>query len=117
MKPRTRRAGPARRLPPRANAPVPWIGRPRFLHLLLVLTSLLVPFAIRADTLETPEPELTATGRATIYQDDLAGARERAVQAALVRGLEEASADEELSDEVLDADDDLVTPPAATASA
>jgi hypothetical protein len=31
---------------------------------------------------------LTASGRATIYHDDLAGARERAVQAALVRGLE-----------------------------
>lgn len=41
-----------------------------------------------AQALKAPEPVVTATGRATIYHDDLAGARERAVQAALVRGLE-----------------------------
>jgi len=41
-----------------------------------------------AESLQAPPPTLTASGRASIYHDDLAGARERAVQAALVRGLE-----------------------------
>lgn len=44
--------------------------------------------AVAAAELEPPDPTLVATGRATIYHDDVAGARERAVQAALVRGLE-----------------------------
>jgi len=43
---------------------------------------------IAAAELAPPSPTLTATGRAAIYHDDLAGARERAVRAALVRGLE-----------------------------
>lgn len=37
---------------------------------------------------EPPAPTLVATGRAAIYHGDLAGARERAVRAALLRGLE-----------------------------
>lgn len=36
-----------------------------------------------------PSPTLTVSGRATIYHDDLAGARERAVEGALIRALEQ----------------------------
>ncbi len=41
-----------------------------------------------AGTLQSPSPVVTAEGRATIYHGDLAGARERAVRAGMVRALE-----------------------------
>ena len=42
----------------------------------------------QAGDLGRPSPVVTVTGRAAIYHGDLAGARERAVRAALVRALE-----------------------------
>jgi hypothetical protein len=44
--------------------------------------------AAHAAELRPPSPTLRAEGRAAIYHEDLAGARERAVRAALIRGLE-----------------------------
>jgi len=41
-----------------------------------------------AGGLDAPSPVVTVEGRAAIYHNDVAGARERAVRAALVRGLE-----------------------------
>lgn len=47
-----------------------------------------LPAITPADELQPPSPTLAVSGRAAIYHEDLAGARERAVRAALVRGLE-----------------------------
>ena len=44
--------------------------------------------AFAGSEMPSPSPTLEVAGRATIYHDDLAGARERAVRAALLRGLE-----------------------------
>ena len=60
--------------------------RPRILAAVTVGCLAAAPSA--AAELPSPEPTLTATGRAAIYHDDTAGARERAVHAALIRGLE-----------------------------
>ena len=60
--------------------------RPRILAAVTVGCLAAAPSA--AAELPSPEPTLTATGRAAIYHDDVAGARERAVHAALIRGLE-----------------------------
>ncbi len=53
---------------------------------LAVITAL--PTAVSADQIRPPSPTLQVSGRAAIYHEDLAGARERAVRAALIRGLE-----------------------------
>jgi len=47
-----------------------------------------LPAIASADGLQPPPPALEVSGRAAIYHEDLAGARERAVRAALIRGLE-----------------------------
>lgn len=71
---------------PSASATPRWTAR----VLVGAVLVLLVPATARAsEGLKQPATELEATGRATIYHDDLAGARERAVQAALRRGLEQ----------------------------
>jgi len=56
------------------------------LVVMLVLVAVLPP--VSAGELVKPSPEIEATGKATIYHDDVAGARERAVRAGLVRALE-----------------------------
>jgi len=56
---------------------------------LLLLAALTVAVSsAAASVLQAPSPVVTVTGRAAIYHGDLAGARERAVRAALVRALE-----------------------------
>jgi len=56
--------------------------------LFLVLALMLAVSVAGAAGRQAPSPVVTVAGRATVYHGDLAGARERAVRAALVRALE-----------------------------
>ena len=55
----------------------------------VVLSSTGAVGAAAAPALPLPPSSVTATGRATIYDQDLAGARDRAVEAALLRAVEQ----------------------------
>jgi hypothetical protein len=57
--------------------------------LVTAIAAIVGPSLAAAASPALPSPTLTVSGRATIYHDDLAGARERAVEAAMIRALEQ----------------------------
>ena len=57
--------------------------------LVTAIAAIVGPSLAAAASPALPSPTLSVSGRATIYHDDLAGARERAVEAAMIRALEQ----------------------------